>query len=116
MINCGEAVRQRKGGLASRSSNLWDGQCMGELIEDRGFLVRLVCSDPAWCPVSVSAGKGGCLSFWNRSWKAAPSGQKHTSCSVADGRAQRFVCLCASYWPLAQNSPAKSDRFGGGTF
>lgn len=41
------------------------------------------------------------------------SRQKYTSCSEADGRARRSVCLCASYLPLAQNSPAKSDRFWG---
>ena len=41
------------------------------------------------------------------------SGQKYTSCSEADGRARRSVCLCDSYLPLAQNSPAKSDRFWG---
>lgn len=64
-------------------------------------------------PVAVSAGEGGCLSFWNRSWKAVTSRQKYTSCSEADGRARRSVCLCASYLPLAQNSPAKSDRFWG---
>lgn len=64
VINCGEAVRQRKGGLASRSSNLWDGQCMGELKEDRGYFVRFVCSHPLWCPflsllVSVGVSPSG---------------------------------------------------------
>ena len=43
MIYCREKTRQRKRGLYFwGEGKLWEGECLGKLMEDKGYLVRFV--------------------------------------------------------------------------
>lgn len=50
--------RTKEKGLGFWGGKLWEGTYMGKLLEDQGWLVRVICADPSLCQLSVSSDNG----------------------------------------------------------